>query len=886
MKKIFLLSMFSFLFLCSNQSLASHNLGSEITYTCLGGNQYEVILSVYHDCNGVPMSNSVNVNLSSSCSNSNATLTKSTASPFDITPVCATTTSACSGGSGYGIHKSIYTGIVILSPCSDWQISYSSCCRNTLLANLQNPSTQSHYVSALLDNSTAACNNSPVFESDPTLFSCIGDTTYHSFNANEIDGDSLVYSLAPCNNAANTSSTYNAGFTATTPFTGTTSIDAQTGLLTVFATVAQASVICVKVEEYRNGVKIGEVIRDIQVTMLACGNGLPKVRLINNGNIATNSAHIISIGNPITLNFFIYDAEVQAGTQILSAALGSNYPTATTSFNAATSMFSFIWTPTAADVGTNYINIEFNDNNCPYIGENQYTVVIDVLSGPYVTANDDSFAGIENTPITGDVLTNDLSNGVITVTNTPISPTSGTFTLLPSGTFTYTPNFGFVGIDSFIYEVCDGTPICDIATVLLNVQPTPLPVINIIDTIVLGLDYNMYYCLTDSSYFTADTLNNAVMTFVNNSCFSILGNVLGMDSTTLSSANEIVNFYITVEAGVWPGDSDDDGTSNNIDLLNIGIAYGAVGVPRSQQSILWEGYLADDWGTGFSNGLDYKYADANGDGTIDANDTTAILQNWGLSYDKNGGGNGTPIYLETDSMTIVNDSLIYIPIVLGSIQNPVSSIYGLAFTVSYSSGLVKDSSVMIHFEPSWLGTTGIDMISINKDFYDNELTEVAVTRIDGFNMSGGGQIGRMCFTIQDDIIRGVDSIFTFEVFNVTAIDNNEAIVDIQGVDREIHWETILGIANNTQTIDLSNHINIYPNPASNYLNIEAKDVQIETIEIYDLTGRRVLQDQNLINNRLNNSSRQLGINNLSNGMYIVHIKTNLGVWNEKITVFK
>jgi hypothetical protein len=178
------------------------------------------------------------------------------------------------------------------------------------------------------------------------------------------------------------------------------------------------------------------------------------------------------------------------------------------------------------------------------------------------------------------------------------------------------------------------------------------------------------------------------------------------------------------------------------------------------------------------------------------------------------------------------------------------------------------------------------MISIDKDFYDNELTEVAVTRIDGFNMSGGGQIGRMCFTIQDDIIRGVDSIFTFEVFNVTAIDNNEAIVDIQGVDREIHWETILGIANNTQTIDLSNHINIYPNPASNYLNIEAKDVQIETIEIYDLTGRRVLQDQNLINNRLNNSSRQLGINNLSNGMYIVHIKTNLGVWNEKITVFK
>jgi hypothetical protein len=67
--------------------------------------------------------------------------------------------------------------------------------------------------------------------------------------------------------------------------------------------------------------------------------------------------------------------------------------------------------------------------------------------------------------------------------------------------------------------------------------------------------------------------------------------------------------------------------------------------------------------------------------------------------------------------------------------------------------------------------------------------------------------------------------------------------------RQFHWETILGIANNTIKIDLSNNIKIYPNLATDYLNIETKGVKIEVIEVYDLTGRQVLNNQNFINNQ-------------------------------------
>ena len=47
MKKYFtLLVLFSFSLICS----ATHLVGGEMTYTCLGDNQYEIRLVIYRDC--------------------------------------------------------------------------------------------------------------------------------------------------------------------------------------------------------------------------------------------------------------------------------------------------------------------------------------------------------------------------------------------------------------------------------------------------------------------------------------------------------------------------------------------------------------------------------------------------------------------------------------------------------------------------------------------------------------------------------------------------------------------------------------------------------------------------------------------------------------------
>jgi len=78
-------------------------------------------------------------------------------------------------------------------------------------------------------------------------------------------------------------------------------------------------------------------------------------------------------------------------------------------------------------------------------------------------------------PASGNLLTNDDDpDGNILMINTQpvISPVSGTLVINPDGSYIYTPNPGYTGTDSFVYEVCDnGTPSqCDQATVTITVM--------------------------------------------------------------------------------------------------------------------------------------------------------------------------------------------------------------------------------------------------------------------------------------------------------------------------------------------------------------------------------------------------------------------------------
>ncbi|MNL22092.1 hypothetical protein D3C87_1434170 [compost metagenome] len=86
-------------------------------------------------------------------------------------------------------------------------------------------------------------------------------------------------------------------------------------------------------------------------------------------------------------------------------------------------------------------------------------------------AVDDDYDVDENTPYTGNVLTNDSDVEGNTLTASLVTaPLNGTVVLNFDGSFTYTPNNNYRGQDSFIYQVCDnGIPsLCNTATVTLR----------------------------------------------------------------------------------------------------------------------------------------------------------------------------------------------------------------------------------------------------------------------------------------------------------------------------------------------------------------------------------------------------------------------------------
>ncbi|MDO0978195.1 cadherin-like domain-containing protein, partial [Mycolicibacterium frederiksbergense] len=83
----------------------------------------------------------------------------------------------------------------------------------------------------------------------------------------------------------------------------------------------------------------------------------------------------------------------------------------------------------------------------------------------------DTVSTDEDTPLTGNVLSNDSDVDGNTLTATLVDgPTNGTLTLNADGTFTYTPTTNYNGTDNFTYTAGDGTTTSSVATVSITVN--------------------------------------------------------------------------------------------------------------------------------------------------------------------------------------------------------------------------------------------------------------------------------------------------------------------------------------------------------------------------------------------------------------------------------
>ncbi len=284
--------LFTFLFIAlaiiTTPGHATHILGGELSYRCLGDGNFMFTAVIYRDCSGIhfpaltlPLTGPVSgvLNLESA---------------VDLTPRCDTAfTYSCSpadtgAGPQGAVSRLTYTGTINLNALGappmqgfTWQVNLP-CCRPNLnninlgeMGLLVRMFRYTHPISGYRFRPSELCDDAPVFLAAPTVLAILNphDTIHLQHLAGDPNfGDSLVYSIDLLRNRFLQPQPYLAGFSLTNPVPGLlgppyvaaadTPINTSTGEMVIRPIQAGTFATVVKVTSYRNGQRIAEVIRD------------------------------------------------------------------------------------------------------------------------------------------------------------------------------------------------------------------------------------------------------------------------------------------------------------------------------------------------------------------------------------------------------------------------------------------------------------------------------------------------------------------------------------------------------------------------------------------------------------------------------------------------
>ncbi|MDB4534685.1 PKD domain-containing protein, partial [Vicingaceae bacterium] len=266
---------------------ASHLVGGTMSYECLGGDNYKITLTLYRDCNGsgAQFDNNASIGVFN-----NGSLISNELSPFTYkTPVPVIINNPCLiAPPNVCVEKTQYTQIINLPPITGgYDIVYQRCCRNASAMNIVSPSTMgSSYMVHIPEQNQAICNSSPTFNNPAPTTMCAGFEFTYDLSATDLDGDSLYYTFkdastggtpgAPAPNPPSpppfAQIPWEAGYSTNyqidaNPFF---TLDPSTGDLIGTPTIFGVYTFNVAVKEYRNGVYLGEIYRDLLLYVNNC----------------------------------------------------------------------------------------------------------------------------------------------------------------------------------------------------------------------------------------------------------------------------------------------------------------------------------------------------------------------------------------------------------------------------------------------------------------------------------------------------------------------------------------------------------------------------------------------------------------------------------------
>lgn len=332
---------------------------------------------------------------------------------------------------------------------------------------------------------------------------------------------------------------------------------------------------------------------------------------------------------------------------------------------------------------------------------------------------------------------------------------------------------------------------------------------------------------------------------------------------------------------IWPGDVNNNGIVNHLDLLYLGASYDLQGPERDMGSIAWGGQdVAQDWPI-FGNGLDAAFADCDGNGFIDENDLQGIQVNYGLVHDTvfpdtfpmgNVFGNTGITFDTTGVMTqVVAGQTVVVPINLGSANGNIENFYGLAFRINVNTDFIKLSSLSFMIDNNWIDPNDNGLLSLQKRNFGDTTFDVALSRKNMGTTGGAGTIGYLTFIIEDNVPTFAPNTEVLSFDDTRILDNN--LNEIYHVDE---GSLILDFTSPVQELPRS-EFSIYPNPVNNGLcTIKGLENYLDAeVRLLDVTGREM---------KMNFVNGSFSVNHLPTGVYFININTSTGRLTEKIII--
>lgn len=594
-------------------------------------------------------------------------------------------------------------------------------------------------------------------------------------------------------------------------------------------------------------------------------------QVVVNGNTPTVTASVDSGNNTCVGSWVMFDGATTNLTGVTYSWSGPNNFTSTSAnpwISSVTTAASGVYTLTVTGTGCSG-TVTITD-----------TALLNVNTVPTVTASSNGAVCVGGTiQLNGSVSAGTYWwSGPMGFTSTSLNPTISNAQLTHSGTYTLMANNGCYASDAVNISVMSNNPTVNATTSgTLCVYDSTFGNGASINAMASGLSGVTYSWTGPNSFSSSSAYNMLNNTSSDAGTYTVTVTGTGCaGSVTLTD-----NVFVSGAAcdSVWPGDTDNSFEVTNWDLLNIGVAYGATGTARTGASNNWIAQYATDWNTTFTNtNQNHKYADCNGDGVVNGNDTVAVMLNYGQWHNKGvhvplaKSASDPDLYFDMAGVTLTPGATVTVPIKLGTSNLNMNNIYGIAASVKIQ-GITPSSSMSIASN-GWMGDNTNSM-AITKAVNNNQ-TDWTLVRTNHANVSGDGTIATLTFTVPAGS-ENQNVLLYFE--NVKMIENDGSeITNYNLVDDN---SVVYPLSVNAAIANASSAI-IVPNPSDAQANVQfslMSEAKLH-IAVTDITGRVVWSQEQMY--AAGAQSIALPNATLAPGMYHVQLRDSKGSVTQNI----